>query len=444
MSADERDALLSELTHEEIFELEYDWQFWARPAWCEDREQRLWRGQGVPAGNWSTWLVQSGRGFGKTRIGAEWVRAQVESGRCGRLALVGRTAADVRDVMIEGESGILKISPPWLQPRLIVSKRRLVWPNGAIATLYTSDEPDQLRGPQHDGAWGDEPAAWHAAKETWDNLQFGLRLGTDPQCVMSTTPRPLDWLRELIADASTVITRGSLYENVANLAPSFVRKILQDYEGTRLGRQEIHGELLQDVEGALWTHTLIDEHVVRGVDVPPLTRLVVGVDPGPREASKRSETGIVVAGIGSVGGVRHGYVLADLSLKGSPDRWAKAVVEGYRGHRADRVVAEVNDGGDLVKHTIHTKDERVAFKGVHARQGKQTRAEPVAALYEQGRMHHVGIFPQLEDQMCTWVPGATDSPDRMDALVYALTELMLGDLYSGHAAPQSVPLEESE
>ncbi len=364
------------------------------------------------------------------------------------MAFVARTSADARDVMIDGDSGIIKISPPWFRPRFIVSKRRLVWPNGAQATVYTADEPDQLRGPQHDGAWADELASWPGLDRVnpkgataWDNLQFGLRLGEHPQCVVTTTPRPLALLRELIADPATVVTRGSTFENIANLAPSFIRQIIAKYKGTRLGRQELEGELLTDVEGALWTHDLIEAARIRQADVPELRRIVVAVDPGPREASKNSETGIVVCGAANVGGVLHAYVLADLSLKASPAKWAGVICKAYTGYNADRVIAENNDGGDLVKHTIHTEDNRVAYLGIRAREGKRTRAEPVAALYEQGRVHHVGLYKELEDQMTNWVPGDTDSPDRMDAAVYGLSSLMLGKSGILTGAPQSVELE---
>ena len=408
--------ILADLTEKEAEALLYDWRFWARPN------------QVPPPGDWRTWLVLAGRGFGKTRTGAEWVREQVEQGQCSRMALVAPTAADARDVMVEGESGILAISPPWFRPLYEPSKRRLTWPNGAIATTYSADEPDRLRGPQHDGAWADELAAWKYS-ETWDMLMFGLRLGADPRAVVTTTPKPVRLIRELLAAATTVVTRGSTYENADNLAPAFFEKIISKYEGTRLGRQELHAEVLDDVPGALWARKMLDD--LRRLAAPDLVRVVVAVDPAVTSEEGSDETGIVVAGKGADG---HGYVLEDLSGRFSPDAWARRAVDAYQERQADRVIAEVNNGGDLVETIVRTVDARVSYKGVHASRGKQTRAEPVAALYEQGRIHHVGSLEDLEDQMCTWLPGMK-SPDRMDALVWALTELMLD---GQEPVPQSV------
>jgi phage terminase large subunit-like protein len=379
------------------------------------------------------WLLLAGRGFGKTRTGAEWIRAEVENGRRGRLALVAPTAADARDVMIEGESGLLAISPPWNRPRYEPSKRRLTWPSGAIATAYSAEEADRLRGPQHDGAWADELAAW-THPETWDMLQFGLRLGDDPRAVVTTTPRPVRLVRELLEAKTTAVTHGSTYDNRANLPEVFFESIIRRYEGTRLGRQELNAELLEDNPLALWRReTMLEAH--RMTQHPELVRVVVAVDPqvADTDAEDVAETGIVVVGLGDDG---QGYVLADRSLRASPAGWGKEAVTAYHAHRADRLVAEVNNGGAMVKHVIETADKRVGYQEVHASRGKQTRAEPVAALYEQGRVHHVGTFPELEDQMCSWVPGER-SPDRMDALVWAITELMLdvpGELTSDPAA----------
>lgn len=406
MSAEEREQILASLTDDQAAELLYDWEFWARPN------------QLPPPGEWRTWLVLAGRGFGKTRTGGEWIRAQVESGRCGRLALVAPTAADARDVMVEGESGILAISPPWFRPLYEASKRRLTWPNGAIATLYSGEEPDRLRGPQHDGAWADELAAWKYP-ETWDMLMFGLRLGKDPRVVVTTTPKPTKLIKELVTATTTVLTKGSTYDNAENLAPAFLEKIIAKYEGTRLGRQELHAEVLDDVEGALWKHSQLDE--LRVTRYPELKRIVAGVDPATTSEDESAETGIIVAGLGVDG---KGYVLDDSSLKDSPDRWARAAVTAYHKFKADRIIGEANNGGDLVETVIRTVDPKVSYKKVHASRGKLTRAEPIAALYEQGKVHHVGVFPYLEDQMCSWLPGQK-SPDRMDALVWALTELML-------------------
>ncbi len=336
-----------------------------------------------------------------------------------RVALVAPTAADARDVMVEGESGILACSPPSFRPNYEPSKRRLTWPNGAMATTYSADEPDRLRGPQHDLAWADELAAWKQP-DTWDMLQFGLRLGKDPRCIVTTTPRPVRLVRELMQSATTAITRGTTYENRDNLAPAFFERIVAKYEGTRLGRQELNAELLEDNPFALWQRNQID--ALRVATHPSLTRIVVGVDPQAGDGENAAETGIVVAGIGDDG---HGYVLADRTVRASPDAWARAAVNAYQEWKADRIVAEVNQGGAMVEHTLRTVQRNIPYTGVRASRGKQVRAEPVAALYEQGRVHHVGAFPDLEDQLVNWVPGAEDSPDRLDALVWAITELGL-------------------
>ena len=320
-----------------------------------------------------------------------------------------------RDVIVEGESGILACSPPWCMPPYQPTKRRLTWPNGTIATTYSGDAPEQLRGPQHHFAWGDEIAKWRYAQEAWDNLELGLRLGQHPQVVATTTPRPIPLLRQLLADPGTVVTRGSTYENTINLAATFKQRILSRYEGTRLGRQELYAELLEDTPGALWSRLLLEEMRVR--QVPPLRRIVIGLDPG-------NEAGIIVAGLGDDG---HGYVLEDLSISGSPATWAGQAITGYHKYKANVIVAEANHGGDMVITTIATQDAKVATKKVWASQGKYARAEPCSALYEKGLVHHVGMFAELEDQLCNWVPGeGLPSPNELDACVWALTELMLG------------------
>lgn len=426
LSASERQTFLDALTDEQSAALLYDWEFWARPL--TTRADGTFGGQVPPpttsgGETWTTWLILAGRGYGKTRIGAEWLRGEATSGRRGRLALVGRTAADVRDVMVEGPTGILNVSPPWDRPKYEPSKRRITWRNGAVATTFTADEPDLLRGPQFDGAWCDELAAWRF-DEAWDNLQFGLRLGDDPRCVVTTTPKPVPLIRALVGDPTTAVTRGSSYENRANLAPSFFNKIVAKYEGTRLGRQELLAELLEDVQGALWNRALIEETRVRRP--PPLVRIVVAVDPpASSNAETSAEAGIVAVGVDSLDpATAHAYVLEDASLIATPHGWAAQSVASYHKFRADRLVGEQNNGGEMVEATVRTVDANVSYKGVWASRGKQTRAEPVSALYEQQRVHHVGAFAELEDQMCTWVPGEK-SPDRMDALVWALTELLI-------------------
>jgi phage terminase large subunit-like protein len=419
----ERLKVLADLTDREAAELEYDWRFWARPN------------QLAPIGDWQTWMLLAGRGFGKTRTGAEWVRERKQTGLYGRTALVAPTASDARDVIVEGESGILAISPPWFRPLYEPSKRRLTWPNGAIATLYSADEPERLRGPQHDGAWCDELGSWRYP-EAWDMLMFGLRLGQNPQACVTTTPKPVKLVREVLSDAGTVVTRGSTFDNKANLARKFLEKIVKKYDGTRLGRQELHAELLEDLVGALWNRTKIEELRVggpTGKPVPPMKRIVVALDPAISTTEGADETGIIVAGLGID---NHGYVLEDRSSIYSPEQWATEAVKQYREHRADRIVAEINQGGDMVESTVRMVDRNAAYKGVHATKGKAVRAEPVAALYEQGRIHHVGAFPMLEDQMCGFTvdfdrKAMGYSPDRMDALVWAFTELMVEDNETG-------------
>ena len=407
LSPTARKRILNELTDREAAALLYDWPFWARAK------------QLPPAGGWRVWLILAGRGFGKTRTGAEWVRALAESGRARRIALVAETAADARDVMIEGESGLLSCSPPWARPRYEPSKRRVTWPNGAVATSFSADDPDQLRGPQFDAAWADEIAKWRY-EAAWDNLTLGLRLGADPRCVATTTPKPRAWLARLMADPGTVVTRGTTRENAANLAPVFLDQVVARYAGTRLGRQEIEGEFLTEVPGALWTRALIEATRAASA-APDLARVVVAVDPAVTSGATSDETGIVVAGVDGEGRF---WVLEDLSDRMSPDLWARRAAEAYRRHRADAVVCEVNQGGDLVVATLRTVDRSLPVRAVRATRGKRLRAEPVAALYEQGRVRHAGGFPQLEDQMAgfTGTPGEASS-DRLDALVWALTDL---------------------
>lgn len=404
----ERQELIASLRPQEAEKLLYDWQgLWARPD------------QVPPAWDWFVWLILAGRGWGKTRTGAECVRAWVATGRYGYVNLIGATVDDARDIMVQGESGILAICPKDERPDYRKSERALLWPNGTKSLIFTADEPDRLRGKQHHKLWGDEVAAWRYAQESWDQAMFGLRLGDRPQAIVTTTPRPTKIVRDLIADSRNHVTRGTTYDNQANLAPDFFRKIIKRYEGTRLGRQELLAEILDDVPGALWKRNLLEQ--TRVSQYPALARIVVAVDPAASSNADSDETGIVVAGIGVEG---HGYVLEDRSLQGTPAEWARAAVSAYRSLQADRIVGEVNNGGEMVGFTILTVDSSVSYKAVHASRGKVTRAEPVSALYERGLVHHVGTFPKLEDQMCTWLPGEK-SPDRMDALVWALTELFL-------------------
>lgn len=396
-----RAEFLDKLTSEQLELLKYDWTFWARD------KQRL------PIAPFFIWLVVAGRGFGKTRTGAETVRHWVKDN--AYVNLIGATADDARDIMIEGESGILAICPPSERPVYLPSKRRLEWQNGAVSLIFTADEPERLRGKQHYKIWADELGSWRYP-EAWEQAMLGLRLGALPQGIVTTTPKPTKLLIELLKDKRNVITSGTTYENRANLATGFFDYVISKYEGTRLGRQELNAELLTDVPGALWQREQIDAS--RVIKSPAtLTRVVVGVD--PTASATGDEAGIITAG-------RYKddyYTLADDSTHGSPQVWASAAVKAYYMHKADCIVAEKNNGGEMVEAVIKQVDKTVNVKLVWASRGKATRAEPVAAISEQGRDHHVGVFAGLEDELCMWVPG-DDSPNRLDAKVWAITELI--------------------
>lgn len=427
----EQAAILAGLSDDEADELLHDWPLWARPS------------QLPPPGDWAHWLYVAGRGAGKTRSGAEWVRSKVKAG-CSRIALIAPTAGDARDVMVEGESGLLSVC--WAgdrdarggamgRPLYEPSKRRVTWENGAQAALFSAEEPERLRGPQHDAAWCDELAAWGAGTDralqekrrqaAWDMAMFGLRLGERPQVMVTTTPKPSALLRRLMKDPRSVVTSGSTFENADNLAPSFLETIREKYEGTRLGRQELFAELLDDLPGALWPRSVFDQH--RRKDAPDLQRIVVAVDPSGTggDEDEGDSVGIVIAGKGVDG---RAYVLADRTCKLSPDGWGRRAVAAYHEFGADRIVAERNYGGAMVAHVIKTVDQKVSYREVVATRGKVVRAEPVAALYEQGRVSHLHGLDELEDQLCLMGPSGfagEGSPDRADALVWALTELML-------------------
>jgi len=373
----------------------------------------------IPPGDWFVWLVLAGRGWGKTRTGAEAVRHWARTFRY--VNLIGATADDARDIMIQGESGIMAICPRDERPAYQPALRRLTWPSGATSLIFTADEPERLRGKQHEKLLCDELGSWRYQQEAWSQALLGLRLGSNPQVIVTTTPRPTPVIRELVADKRTYVTRGTTYDNRPNLAPAFYSSIITRYEGTRLGRQELNAEILEDNPGALWKRAQID--ALRVVKMPDMRRVVVAIDPAVTATAGSDETGMVVCGLGID---KHGYVLDDLSLRESPDAWAQKAVNAYRRWKADRIVAEVNNGGDLVETTIRTVDKNVPYKAVHASRGKMIRAEPIAALYEQGRVHHVGSFATLEDQMCQWEPGQK-SPDHLDAMVWGMTELMLGN-----------------
>lgn len=415
------DEALARLNPEEVASVLFDWQLWAREDQLAPTDE-----------DWTTWLLLGGRGAGKTRAGAEWVRGLAEPittpANPARIALIGETLADVRSVMVEGPSGLLAIHPEATRPKFEPSKRRLTWPGGAVAEMYSATDPDGLRGPQFTAAWADELCKWRHDQETWEMLQFGLRLGQRPQQIITTTPRPTALLKKLVAEKRTKVSRASTRANADNLAPGFITTILADFEGTRLGRQEIDGEIIDDNPDALWSRRALDE--IRVKSAPQLTRMVVGVDPPVTSGPNADACGIVVVGTDN-GGMA--YVIEDATIaRASPLKWATQVMATYHRHQADLVVAEVNQGGDLVTTVLAQIDENVPVKKVRAMRGKWLRAEPIAALYERKRIVHVGTWPALEDEMCEFEPSgrtgpnAGHSPDRLDALVWALTELMIG------------------
>jgi phage terminase large subunit-like protein len=398
----------------------WDWSH-ARPDQRPPRED-----------GWTTWLLKSGRGSGKTRTGNEYTHRVIE--HVPRIALVGATTADVRDIMLEGESGLLTIYPPGKKPVHEPSKRRLTFHNGAVATLFSAEEPDRLRGPENYFAWCDEPAHWPLVQQVWDNLMFGLRLGKNPRVIATTTPKPRPWLKTLIQDPSTRISVASTYDNLANLSPAYAEYIIRKYEGTRLGRQELEAELLEDVEGALWTWELIES--ARVSEAPDdLRRIVVAVDPAGSRKATADETAIVVVGLRD----DHAYVLADRSGHYSPIGWASAAMNAYEEYSADAIIAEVNFGGDMVTANLRAIDATPRIRTVRAKKAKALRAEPVVSLYEQSRVHHVGSHPDLETQMTEWVPYSdSDSPDRVDALVYAITDLVKAQRPAAVANPANL------
>lgn len=414
---------LEGLTSAQLAGLRYLFDFWAMPH------------QLPPPDPWRTWVILGGRGAGKTRAGAEWVRTMVEGplpktpGKCRRIALVAETIEQAREVMVFGESGVLAISPPDRRPIWVAGRRMLVWPNGAQAQIFSASEPESLRGPQFDAVWADELAKWRKASETWDMLQFCLRLGEDPRTCVTTTPRRTKVLRDLLEKPSTVRTHARTQANRANLASGFIEEIEATYAGTSLGRQEIDGEMLDDVAGSLWN---LQQLAVLQVAAPPdCTRIVVAIDPPGTSHAGSDACGIIVAGVVMSGPVQdwRGYVLEDATISAArPTDWAKAAIAAMERHSADRLVAEVNQGGDMVEAVLRQIDPLVSYRSVHASKGKIARAEPIAALYEQGRIAHLRGLGDLEDQMCQMTAqgfAGSGSPDRVDALVWALQDLMV-------------------
>jgi phage terminase large subunit-like protein len=415
------DQALEGVTPRQLEWLLDDWEFKARfaqlPLYVE---KQIWR----------IWLFLGGRGAGKTRAGAQWVRAlalglpEVTSAPVGRIALIGESAADVREVMIEGVSGILRAHERGERPSYEATRKRLVWPNGAVAQAFSAEDPEALRGPQFDAAWCDELAKWRLAEETWDMLQFGLRLGNWPRQLITTTPRAVPLLKRILADPGTKPTHATTRENEDNLAPAFLETVVARYGGTRLGRQELDGEFVEERPDALWTRGMIE--AARVVAAPALARIVVAIDP-PASSHKRADAcGIVAAGVDEAG---FAYVLADESLAAArPQQWAQVALALYHRLHADALVAEVNQGGEMVASVIAEADASVPVTSVRATRGKYLRAAPVAQLYEQKRVHHVGAYPALEDEMCAFGPEGLlngRSPDRLDALVWAVTALAL-------------------
>lgn len=376
----------------------------------------------APTTDWRVWYIQTGRGWGKNRTASEDLKARVLDNQVGRAALIGATAADARDTVIEGPSGVLNLDwPEGWQPDFQPSRRRVVWPNGALAFAYSADEPDRLRGPQHDYALCDEAGHWRYGRETWDNLEMGLRVGEHPRAVVTSTPRPVALVRHILSLPDVAVTRGHTLENSANLPQSTLDTLMAQYGDTRLGRQELGGELLEDVPGALWQRGNIEANRIPKAP-GDMGRVIIGVDPSGASGDDEGhdEIGIVVVGQRD----ERFYPLEDASLRASPLEWARRVAELYERYSADRVVAEVNYGGAMVEHTLRSVAPDISYKPVTASRGKRVRAEPVAAKYEQGLVHHVGTMPALEDEMCNWTPESDESPNRMDALVWAISAMM--------------------
>jgi phage terminase large subunit-like protein len=427
LTQDELAEVLGNLPAEYLEALQHDWPLWARP---EQMPPTI----GNDCTPWNTWVYLAGRGTGKTRSGVEWLRSEVcgrtplAAGRRKRFAIIGETSKDVRDVLIEGESGLMAVHPKDFRPTYESSKARLTWPNGAIATIYNGTEPDQLRGPQFDGALVDELAKYRYAQDCWDMLQFGMRLGSHPRVMVTTTPRPIPLLKAIVKDPKTAVTRGKTWDNAENLPASYLQTLKARYEGTRLGRQEIDAEMLEDTPGALWRRSILDDKRVVPGQLPAMKRVVVAIDPAAKaKASQRTdsgaETGIVCCGLGADG---RGYVLDDQTTYEGPDKWGKTAVATYQLNLADAIVCEINNGGDMVPFVIRSVAPEIKVITVTASRGKITRAEPISALYEQGKISHVGTFAALEDQMCSFtVTDAEDVQlrDRVDALVWAFTEL---------------------
>ena len=439
-------SVLDALGPKKTEELRHTWEFWARDNQLEPEGK-----------DWRVWFINAGRGYGKTRSGVEWVRENAKRG-VRRIAAIAATNSDIERVMVKGESGFLSVC--WEGdktysgklmgfPKYSPTKRSLIWWKNGIETgkkddiltevqFFSAEEPERLRGPQFELAWCDELAAWNKDIDTWAMLQFCMRLGKRPRIMVTTTPKPTKLVRQILKDSKTHVTTGSTFDNAANLAGTYLTAVKEQYEGTRMGRQELYAEVLEEAQGALWTTDMLDSCSVKQEDVPDLIRIVVALDPAVTSNAESDMTGIVVAGI-DVNGVA--YVLGDYTDRLSPQGWASKAIQLYHQFQADRIVAEVNQGGDMVRTTIHGEDESVSYRAVRASRGKYARAEPISALYERNLVKHVAnptdgsSLNELETQMRTWEPlGSIGSPDRLDALVWALTDLCLNGYAKPHLA----------
>lgn len=430
----ELEAYLASLDPQEMerlqWNLDWSWEWRARPK------------QRTPLGLWEVWLILAGRGFGKTTTGVQWIREKIAAGH-DHCNIIVPTFGDIDKVLLNSEGGIIKGIPPEERPIWKGDKACFIWPKGQVSFVFSADSPERLRGPEHAFLWCDELAAWRYP-EAWDQAQMGLRLGTHPQACVTTTPRPTELVKSLAKSATTHITRGTTFENKANLAPIFLRRVTELYEGTRLGRQELHAEILDDNPGAMWKRGQIDACRISPAKLPQLTYIAVGVDPATTSNEDSDDTGIVVVGRDTQD-PPHFYVLDDRTIQGTPDEWAKCVVAAFEANAANIVIGETNQGGEMVEMVIRTQSAGIPYKGVHASRGKAIRAEPVSALYEQGRVHHVGSFAKLEDEMCQWDPLTSKrSPNRVDALVWAFYGIGVGSdswlSYILSAEPDSPPM----
>lgn len=426
----DKKELFDSLSEEQAIAIYYDWEFWARETQLQPK--------GLGESGRFIWLYLAGRGTGKTRTFSEWIIDGVQNKGYRHISLVGAAADEVRDIMILGESGIMAYSPPWFKPRYVPSNKLIVWPNGAEAHIFYGTEPEKSRGAQSDMIWCDEICKWQYPDETFDNIMMGLRLGNNPVCGISTTPKPIKLIKELVKDDRCIVVKEGTHANKDNLAPAFISTVLKKYEGTRLGRQELNGEILDDNPNALWIRRWIDEYRITKEQMPDLRRVVIPIDPAVTSNENSDDTGIIPCGEGAAPNIpnvknpdlMHYYILDDATMKGTPLAWGARAIDRYRFYRADKIIGETNNGGDLIESNLRNIDRNISYAKVHASRGKYTRAEPIAALYEQGRVHHVGFFPALEDELCEYEFTSNEpSPNRLDSMVWGvsyLAEKMVG------------------